>query len=72
LIYYLVSPRWEEHAKSVQTLPEFLSPDVLALLQEKFNFKPIGTAATDLRAMVFPVILFVLAVEVFGHSEEEN
>ena len=34
------------------TLPAFLSPDVLALLHEKFNLMPIGTAEQDLAAML--------------------
>lgn len=34
------------------TLPAFLSPNVLALLSEKFNLQPIGTPETDLQAIL--------------------
>jgi len=31
-------------------LPAFLTPNVLKLMQEKFDLKPIGDAQSDLRA----------------------
>jgi len=34
------------------TLPAFLSPTVAKVLVEKFDIKPIGTAADDVAAMM--------------------
>jgi len=34
------------------TLPAFLSPNVAAVLVEKFNIKPIGSVEEDIAAMM--------------------
>jgi hydroxylamine reductase len=34
------------------TLPEFLTPNVAAVLVEKFGIKPTGTVAADIEAMM--------------------
>ena len=34
------------------TLPEFLTPNVAAVLVEKFGIKPIGTVDADIEAMM--------------------
>ena len=36
------------------TLPAFVTPNMLAILSEKFNLMPIGTAEGDLKAILSP------------------
>ena len=36
------------------TLPAFVTPNVFAVLSEKFNLMPIGTADEDLKAILTP------------------
>jgi len=52
-LHYAIS--WFEQKRRIHlgpTLPQFLTPEVLGVLVEKFDIRPTGDAKTDLAAML--------------------